>query len=84
MQHYEEEQEFLWGVNERSKSFLNMSINAAGANSKLNQSMASSTGANSGMKSHRFNRAVIEEEKKVKKLHLENSMLTEKLKAINF
>jgi hypothetical protein len=37
-----------------------------------------------GMKSHRFNRALVEEDKKVNKLKLENGILTEKFKAINY
>ncbi len=53
-----------------------------------NKSMLSASmigGSGGGMKSHRFSRlAVIEDDKKVKKLQLENQMINERLKAINF
>lgn len=66
----EDEQEILGGISLHNKSYLNVSMMSHG-------------GAN-GVKTHRFNKQDFEDDKHISKLKLQNSLLTEKLKAINY
>lgn len=74
----EEEQELLRGINDKTRN-TNINNTSIGYNSGggLNTSMQG------GLKSHRFTKAQVEEEKRITRLRVENGVLSDKLKAIN-
>lgn len=70
LQQFEEEQEILRGLNDKKNNLMNMSHYTNGYTPKSNKH---------GKLTHQM-----EEDRKINKLTLENSIISEKLKGINF